>query len=239
MHKLSIPQTYHILIVSNNTIMIKPMPNNLNLDPILIILALLLLLLYLKEYFYGRSLKNNPAKLLEENHFKAYDILHKAIQKAQSIIGGSEIEALKFGTQTRIATKNLQEKYEQSIIQSQADFRTYLDNLSRQAAETVVSSEDTIKIRINRLFEEFEQNLSNYLTGTQQQSLQAIEFEMQSARGLIETYKIAQLKLIDENVVAMLERTLSLVLVKKLSLKEQVDLVYESLEKAKAEKFIV
>ena len=47
-----------------------------------------------------------------------------------------------------------------------------------------------------------------------------------NARQLIETYKSSRLKLVDENIVAMLERTLSLVLVKKLSLKEQTDLVY-------------
>jgi hypothetical protein len=37
----------------------------------------------------------------------------------------------------------------------------------------------------------------------------------------------------------MLERNLSIVLSQKLSLKEHIDLVYEALEKAKAEKFVL
>jgi hypothetical protein len=56
---------------------------------------------------------------------------------------------------------------------------------------------------------------------------------------LIDTYKVQQMNVIDENIMAMLEKTLSLVLAKNLDLKDQMDLVYESLEKAKAEKFVV
>lgn len=74
---------------------------------------------------------------------------------------------------------------------------------------------------------------------SQQRSVQSIELELKAARQLIETYKQQQLKVIDENVIAMLEKTLSLVLTKKISLQDQVELVYEALEKAKAEKFIV
>ncbi len=96
-----------------------------------------------------------------------------------------------------------------------------------------------MKDRVNMLFEQFEQNLSSFLTETQTHSTEAITLEIQAARNLIETYKKQQLTAVDENIIAMLERTLSLVLTKKLSLKEHTDLVYESLEKAKAEKFII
>ena len=44
--------------------------------------------------------------------------------------------------------------------------------------------------------------------------------------------------LLNNNIVAMLEKTLSLVISKKLTLKDQVDLVYEALEEAKIERFI-
>lgn len=91
----------------------------------------------------------------------------------------------------------------------------------------------------NELFEKFEENLSNYLTQTQSQSSRAIELELQAARSLIESYKSSQLRVIDENIVAILERTLSIILSKKLSLADQMDLLYKALEKAKAEKFFV
>jgi hypothetical protein len=67
----------------------------------------------------------------------------------------------------------------------------------------------------------------------------AVDLELRSARQLIDTYKVQQMNVIDENIMAMLEKTLSLVLAKNLDLKDQMDFVYESLEKAKAEKFVV
>lgn len=96
-----------------------------------------------------------------------------------------------------------------------------------------------IMSQTNELFEKFEENLSNYLTQTQTQSTKAIELELQAARSLIESYKSSQLRVVDENIVAILERTLSIILSKKLSLADQMDLVVKGLERAKAEKFFV
>ncbi len=71
------------------------------------------------------------------------------------------------------------------------------------------------------------------------QSLESISTELRSARDLIESYKSQQFALVDENIVAVLERTMALVLKQKLSLKDHMDLVYEALGKAKLEKFLV
>ena len=106
-------------------------------------------------------------------------------------------------------------------------------NSTREKANQVLTQ------KTQTVFERFEQNLSDFLIQTQQKSTYTIDLEMQAARNLIDTYKRQQLNLIDEHIIAVLERTLSLVLAKKLSLEDQVDLVNEALEKAKAEKFII
>src|SRR3989344_5797415 len=93
--------------------------------------------------------------------------------------------------------------------------------------------------RINQLFEKIETRVSDFLVQTEQKSLSSIELELKAAREMIDSYKNQKFKLIDENIVAMMEQTLSIVLAKKLALKDQLDLIYEALEKAKAEKFIV
>lgn len=99
--------------------------------------------------------------------------------------------------------------------------------------------QEKIMTETNQLFEKFEENLSNYLTQTQTKSTKAIELELQAARSLIDNYKSGQLRVVDENIVAILEKTLSIILTRKLSLADQMDLVYKALEKAKAEKFFV
>lgn len=126
-----------------------------------------------------------------------------------------------------------------SMDKATEEYFNYLKYLKTEGDAARNQNQDVIRQQIAQVFVKFEENLSQYLLDTQQRSMQSIELELKAARGLIETYKEHQLKLIDENVIAMLEKTLSLVLTKKLSLQDQIDLVYEALEKAKVEKFIV
>lgn len=225
------------------------MPDIYLINYLLIAISVILLGLFLKEFFYNREIKKT-SKTAIHNQDESYEVLHNAIKKAENIIAIAELQGIKISANTNLNTKKVENQYEQSIKettsevntalnQAKQEFEVYLEGLSRQADKSVVNSEQAVRERINAFFEKFESNLSSFLTDTQQQSSKAIELEMQSARQLIQTYKQTQFSLIDENIVAMLEKTLSLVLIKKLSLKDQTDLVYESLEKAKAEKFLV
>lgn len=205
-------------------------------DPILVLLIpLILLLLFLVVQYFKHS--RNPWQ--EKYEEKSYEILHQAIKKAENIIANAELAGIKNTAEKKITIDILEKQYQQQLQSIEQQFKTYLDTLSSKAEKSEALSENAIRSQVNILFEKFENNLSSFLTETQQQSIKALQLEMQASRQLIETYKTQQFNLIDENIVAMLERTLSLVLIKKLSLKEQVDLVYESLEKAKVEKFIL
>ncbi|OGE31630.1 hypothetical protein A2631_00680 [Candidatus Daviesbacteria bacterium RIFCSPHIGHO2_01_FULL_44_29] len=118
-------------------------------------------------------------------------------------------------------------------------FEGNLKLIQERALSSQEEAENTMKSKISDLLLNFEQSMSSFLSTSQEKSLEAVNLEVKSAKELIETYKSQQLALIDENIVAVLEKTLSLVLRSKLTLKDQVDLVFESLEKAKAEKFLV
>jgi hypothetical protein len=209
--------------------------------------------LYFKKF--RRSSKPSPQPLtLDTIPESSYRALNDAIKKAQNILAKAELEALNLVSATKHNTAELEQQYAQEFASSATQMETafsqeitaaekaylqYLEGLKAHGdqAENLLLS--TTQQRTNELFERFEQNLSTFLTQTQQQSLSAVDLEMRAARQLIETYKAQQLKLIDENIIAMLEKTLSLVLVQKITLKDEMDLVYEALEKAKAENFIV
>lgn len=214
---------------------------------LLLLLTALITYLYLREYWKNQK---GQLKLLEKARAKGFDIISAAIKKAESITTQSELDGLKITASSEIDKKRIEKEsiqaihdatYEakEAVSQAQGVFTDYLQQLSQQATTSTAESEKIVRDRINKLFDNFEQSLSSYLTDTQQQSVRAITLEVQAARQLIETYKTEQFRLVDENIVAMLERTLTLVLTKQLSLKEHVDLVYESLEKAKVEKFII
>lgn len=192
---------------------------------------------------------------------KGYKTLHDASKKAQAILGMAELDAIKISADTRFYKEKLENQAQKeleglsrltseefskyiaeikaSLEKSTKQFEDYLKYLKTEGDAEKNNNSEMIKAQITQTFVKFEENLSQYLIDTQQRSVQSVELELKAARGLIETYKANQLRIIDENIIAMLEKTLSLVLAKKLSLQDQVDLVYEALEKAKAEKFIV
>lgn len=192
-------------------------------------------------------------------------IIQSATQKAQGIISQAEMEAIKIPTQTGIEgglfEKELEEKFQQSFISlsgslekqfsqfqnllnlsltnNQQKHDQFLTSLEKQSLDWKNLIETELKSKMETSLLNFEQKVADFFASAEKSSEQAINIELKSARELIDSYKLAQLKIVDENIVAVLERTLNLVLKQRLTLKDQLDLVYEALEKAKVEKFLV
>lgn len=192
-------------------------------------------------------------------------LLHSTREKADMILTQAEVEAIKIAAQTKLESSDLQKKVEEVFEESlgkmlknvEGTLVTASNNLNQGIAETQKKHqelitqlqqqdvtlqrvlEDEMRGKINNLLFDFEQKMADFLTGAENKSSEAINIEIKSARQLIESYKTQQINLVDENIVAVLERTLSLVLKKKLSLKDQMDMVYKALEEAKLEKFFV
>lgn len=216
-------------------------------DPTIFILSLTTLVsTCLAFLFYKQKKTSEGDKYLAEAQGKSYDLLHRAMKKSQDLLGNAELEGVKMVAETKLSTNNYQVKLadllsqaEKSVSLADQNFNQFLNSLKSLTGQVQTDIEEQAKKRVDQLFSDFEERLSNFLIQTEQKSTSSIELELRSARQLIESYKTQQLRLIDENIIAMMERTLSLVLNKKLSLKDQLDLVYESLEKAKAEEFII
>lgn len=212
--------------------------------------AIVALLLYLHEYNQRRRLESEGDRFLQEVREKGWDTLHDSIKKSQDILGEAELEGIKVVAGSKLETSKLEQEFadkfsgflneaQQTINSAQAQLIQFMQDLQKRSAEFEEASQQAGEQRINQLFDRVENKLSDLLVQTEQKSTSAIELELKATRQLIDTYKNEQLKLIDENIIAMLEQTLSIVLAKKLSLKDQLDLIYEALEKAKIEKFIV
>lgn len=225
---------------------------NLPLDPIniaLIIVVFIILLLYLREYNKRKRLESTGDKFLEGIKEKGWETLHQSIQKSQEILGEAELEGVKVVASQKIESSKLENDYskmlsqnletsKQQIDAAQAKLLQFMTDLQKRSAEFEEASKTSGQQRINQLFDRVESKLSDFLVQTAQKTSSSIELELKASKQLIDTYKNEQIKLIDENIIAMMEQTLSLVLGKKLSLSDQLDLVYEALEKAKVEKFI-
>lgn len=208
---------------------------NLPLDPIVLILTILVAivsLFYLHEHSLRKRAQIEGEKALEEFREKGLETLNQSIQKSENIISGTEAEY----------AKKLQEIItisENDLAKSQSQLTQFLADLKRRGAEFDEASKTALQERINQLFTQLEDRLSNFLITTEQKTTSSIELELRSARNLIDTYRNQQMKAVDENIIAMLEQTLTIVLGKKMPLKDHVELVYEALEKAKLDNFVV
>lgn len=212
--------------------------------------TIIAILLYLREYNQRKKLESEGDKFLRDLKEKGWETLNQSIKKSQAVIGQAELEGIKVVAGSKLETKKFEEDFskqlsdalntsKQTITAAQSTLLQFMQDLQKRSAEFEEAEKKAGELRINQLFDRVERRLSDFLVQTAEKTTSSIELELKASRQLIDTYKSEQLKLIDENILAMMEQTLSTVLAKNLSLKDQLDLVYEALEKAKVEKFIV
>lgn len=203
------------------------------------IVALIAISLYLREYLLRKKVYLEQQKISQETRQKSLQLLHAAELAETEVIASTKYSSQKLESEFKQHFDSSLLNSEKSIAASQEQLIKFMADLQRRSTDFEEASRKTGEARINELFSHLEERLSDFLVAAEQKTTSSIELELKAARQLIDTYKEQQIKLIDENVIAMMEQTLNLVLGKKLSMKDQLDLVYEALEKAKAEKFVV
>lgn len=222
---------------------------------VLSLFCLILLGVSISIYLKYRSLREIiPEGMPKDAIQKSFQMLYDSYKKAQTILGRAELDSVKVVADSKFHAKKLESEYQKILAEAGSSaeknlstelssardaYFKFINDLSLKTEGVSEANQAFIQQKTGEIFDKFEANLSTFLTSTQEKSTQAIELELKAARELIDTYKTEQLKVIDENIVAILERTLSLVITQKLSLKDHMDLIDEALEKAKVEKFIV
>lgn len=214
------------------------LPDDLTI-PILTAIAIIFFILYIREYFQRRNDARFRQKYQQQTREKSIELLQAAEKAEIQILSEGNYVTQKLISEYKNKLDELLKSSQASLTFSQDKFIKFMENLQKSSRDFEEASRKSGEARINAIFERLEERLSDFLVKTEQQTITSIELELKAARNLIESYKSAQLKLIDENIISMMEQTLNLVLSKKLSLKDQLDLIYEALERAKVEKFIV
>lgn len=215
------------------------LPANLMLILILTATAIAASALYIREYFLRKSSYQQQQKELALTKQKSIQLLNAAEMAETQLISKNNFVTQKLISEFKTQLKDIIKHSEKTVTTSQDQLIKFMSNLQKRGVEFEEASKAATQQRINQLFERLETKLSDFLIQTEQKTTSSIELELTATRQLIDTYKSEQFKLIDENIIAMMEQTLNIVLGKKLSLKDQLDLVYEALEKAKVEKFII
>jgi hypothetical protein len=184
--------------------------------------------LYLSERDNKKEVAKKNRELYDQIESQSSTILREALTKSQNIL-----------QQAAIDQSQLLENSRANIGRIEQVYQNFVAELKARNEQEQTDIEEMIKNKTTTSLEKVEQNLADFLNKTQEQSIGSIQLEIQAARQLVDTYKRRQIASIDENILAILERTMGQVLSKRLSLKDHVDMVYDALEKAKLERFIV
>ncbi len=215
--------------------------------------TILALLLFWREYrSRSKPTSNNPYLNKATDDYN--EVLHSAITRGQEILSEAETQALKNTADAQFykdkLNKTVEENLNNALSEAETEFATKLKTLEQeyeaffaQAKLKTLDSSKKYETSMDELMkvinEKMEANLNKFIQDTQKQSFQQIQMELNAARQLVDNYKAGQMRLVDENIIAVLERTLALVLNKNISLENQIDLVYEAYDRAKKEKFFV
>jgi hypothetical protein len=229
-------------------------------DISLTIAIILLATLYLRESFLRRRLVKQESQQLDKAHISAQQIIDDAVKKSQELIYQAETASIKIVSeskaelnqgQTLYSTelKHILQQFEagianemhsvhERVASSQTIQEKFLADLSTKFSQFQKSTEETLSKDAAKATEGFGEQLTESLRQISDQASTAVEKDLQKEHENVKRFEESQIKLIQENLAAILERTLELVLTKKLTLGDHIDLVNESFEEAKKEKFL-
>jgi guanylate kinase len=214
-----------------------------------IILGLLVLLSY--RIFFSKASHNIPeSEDLEEMKIKSSKILHKAAKQAGRIITQAELAGLRLFAQEKLQTKEIIEDYRKHLTSLEEtltkQFETRVNEADKTYADLISKIENALVQHIRANQDALEKKTMDFITRSQNalqqfmgqvegQMKTRIDEEMARARNEIETYRQRRMKILDDNIIEILEKTIQISLGKKLSLTDQSDLIYKALDDAKKE----
>ncbi len=185
---------------------------------------------------------------LEDSEARAEMIIHKAMKRADKLIVKAELASLAFVAHQKIEIRKIEAEHRENIgklltemsykletgtAEAEKTYREYLQTLEKSLTADLANKQGYLDQQVEVFFGETQKLLAGFVQSLQQQTQVQVDKEIGNARAMIDSYRQKRLEIVDENIVAILEKTLNITLAKKLTLAEQTELVYEALEEAK------
>lgn len=145
-----------------------------------------------------------------------------------------EIAQLEHGGQRY---EDFTERLKAQIASLEKKHTNFLQNLETTASSQLSQQQETLSTQVQQATKEAAKEIDQFTKQLQKRLGGHIDEKLGEVDTAIEEYKKRRLALVDEQIVALLERTLELVVKDGLSLSEKTDLVIQSLEQAKSEGF--
>jgi|GEM_PF-4694035 hypothetical protein len=170
-----------------------------------------------------------------KNSIEAQDL--EAQKSYSDYVSGLKTQVEQSFAQNQKDMDDMREKLRAKISQTEDLYANFLKSLEDNMVLDFNKKQQALDGKVDEFFGKAQEMLGKFLKELETRTQTQVEQEIGSAKKLIEEYKQQRLEVVDENLIAILEKTLNITLGKKLTLSDQTQLIYEALEEAKKENF--
>lgn len=124
---------------------------------------------------------------------------------------------------------------EDKIKKSESEYNNLISLLTNKTERQLSKHEKTLSQKVEKISEELDNFSSNLAQEIKKEINTHLSHRFEEANEIIETYRRERIRLINERIIALVERATQIAINKKMSVEEQTDLIYKALEEAKKE----
>lgn len=183
---------------------------------------------------------------VKEAEKRANEIVAQAQEKARAMLAAVEVEAAKVLGDRGHESERLMAEYEKRLAELMHKHETRLQHYADEAqkafgalnhtfTEHVAATEQTVKHELETFVGETKATRSRLEEETKRLIAEHLEKEVAAIREGLQSYRKERMKLIERDIVSVMEQAIAIVLRRELPLKDHADLVLEALEEAKRE----
>lgn len=227
-----------------------------HLSPVTVLLTSVAILIVLLGTLLIVQLRNNAHLYnltypvydytVKEAQKRANQIIAEAQEKGRTIIAGIESEASKIVSERSRESEHLMAEYEKRLAELMHKHEVALGSYTGGAEQAFKGLSEGFKRHMEESekaltheFESFASHAQETRTHLEEETKRLIaehlDKEFAAVREGLESYRRERLKRVEDDIVAIMEQAVAIVLRKELSLKDHVDAVHEAFETAKRE----
>lgn len=187
---------------------------------------------------------------VKEAQHRANQIVTEAKTVARNLIAGAEAEATKSLGERGHESERLMALYEKQLEGLMHTHEVELKNYVAEAEKSfgaltetfkshVAATDQVVQTELRAFSVETKETRARLETETKRLIAEHLEREVASVRAELKVYRHERMKLIERDIVRIIEQAIAIVLRRELPLKDHADFVYQALEEAKREGTLV
>lgn len=222
------------------------------------IISLFIQLILLAYIFKNKDHLRRPTlsdiHMIDETREASDAILTKAVKEANSIVTNAELRGISLFAKNKLDSNKygaqylkqlqefqttMQDQLRESLKKTEGSYEVMMQQTNQTIGQHIAQNQLQLEQKAAELINGTQHTLNSFISEVQETVKEQVNKELVSTRQYAQEYKQRKIAAIDDNLVELIEKTVALALGKILPMKDQTDLIYKALEKAKNEHVFV